>query len=100
TIPLPAGTTVNSVTFSTNGAFVYVVEPSRGGGGPAFTVYNMCDNSITTDASAPPNPQSVPLSPPPVAFKALPDGLHFIALETNGTFDYITATVTGIPAAT
>jgi hypothetical protein len=100
TIPLPAGTTVNSITFSTNGAFVYVVEPSRGGGGPAFTVYNMCDNSIATDASTPPNPQIIPLSAPPVAFKALPDGLHFIALEANGTFDYITAAIIGIPAAT
>jgi hypothetical protein len=100
TIPLPTGTTVNAITFSTNGAFVYVVQPSRGGGGPAFTVYNMCDNSIATDASALPNPQIIPLAAPPVAFKALPDGLHFIALETNGTFDYITATITGIPAAT
>ena len=97
TIPLPAGTTVSSITSSTNAAFTYVVEPSVGGAGPAVTVYNNCVHDVTS-------PQLIAdtfaLTATPISFKALPDGLHFIALETNGTFDYITATVTGIPAAT
>jgi len=97
TIPLPAGTTVSSITSSTNAAFTYVVEPSAGGAGPAVTVYNNCVHDVTS-------PQLIAdtfaLTATPVSIKALPDGLHFIALESNGTFDYITATVTGIPAAT
>jgi len=93
TIPLAAGTTVNSIAFSTNSAFAYVVEPSLGGGGPAFTVYNTCNNQIST------NP-SIPLTAPPVAFQALPDGVHFVALEESGNIDYISAAITGIPAAT
>lgn len=96
-IPLPARTRVNSIAFSNNAAFAYVVEPSLAGGGPAVTVYNNCVNSVG-------NPQLVAdqftLTAPPIAFKVLPDGIHFIALESNGTFDYITATITGIPAAT
>jgi hypothetical protein len=97
TIPLPAGTTVSAITFSTNAAFAYVVEPSVGGAGPAVTVYNNCVHDVTS-------PQLIAdtfaLTATPISFKALPDGLHFIALETNGTFDYITASITGIPAAT
>jgi hypothetical protein len=93
----PAGTTVNAIAFSTNSAFAYVVEPSLGGGGPAVSVYNNCVLNTTS-------PQIVAdtftLTAPPVAFKVLPDGIHFIALENNGTFDYITAYITPIPAAT
>ena len=96
TIPLPAGTTVNAITFSNNGAFAYVVEPSLNGG-PAFTVYNNCVHDVSSPQLI---ADTVPLTTTPVAFKALPDGIHFIALESNGTFDYITAAITGIPAAT
>jgi hypothetical protein len=97
-IPLPAGTTVDSIKFSTNGAFAYVVTPAFGTNGPAVTVLNTCDNQIYTDTITGRN--FIPLSATPVAFEVLPDGVHFIALDTNGTFDYITATVTGIPIAT
>jgi len=97
TVPLPAGTTVNSITSSTNGAFTYVVQSSVGGTGPAVTVYNNCVHDVTS-------PQLIAdtfaLTAPPISFKALPDGLHFIALETNGTFDYITATIPVVTAAT
>jgi len=98
TIPLQAGTTVNSIVFSTNSAFAYVAEPSLGGGGPAFTVYNTCDNQVFTDTVT--GTHDIPLTAPPIAFKGLPDGVHFIALETGGNIDYITAAITGIPAAT
>jgi hypothetical protein len=98
TFPLPAGTTINSFAFSNNGAFAYVVEPSLAGAGPALTVYNVCDNSVATDLNG--VPQIIPLAAPPISFKALPDGSHFIALEQNGTFDYIQAQITGIPVAT
>jgi hypothetical protein len=98
TIPLAAGTTVNSIVFSNNAAFAYVVEPSLAGGGPAFTVYNTCNNQISTSPSL--TPQTIPLTASPVSFKALPDGVHFIALESGGNIDYITASITGIPAAT
>jgi hypothetical protein len=100
TIPLTAGTTVNSIVFSTNNAFAYVVEPSLNGGGPAFTVYNTCNNQVSTSPAPNLTPQVIPLTAPPVAFKALPDGVHFIALEEGGNIDYISAVITGIPAAT
>lgn len=99
-IPLPAGTTVNNISFSTNAAFAYVVEPSLAGGGPALSVYNVCNDQLATGPGPTFLPQTIALSAPPVAFKVLPDGIHFIALESNGTFDYITAAITGIPAAT
>ena len=98
-IPLPANTTVDSVVFSNNGAFAYVVEPNLGGVGPAVSVYNTCNNQLYTD-NAPPNRQYIPLSAPPILFKALQDGVHFIAMAANGNIDYITATVTGITPAT
>jgi hypothetical protein len=91
TIPLAAGTTISSFAYSNNSAFAYVVEPSLAGGGPALTVFSTCNNQ-TAD--------QVPLTAPPISFQALPDGVHFIALESNGSIDYITATITGIPAAT
>jgi hypothetical protein len=97
TIPLPANTTVNAIAFSTNGAFAYVVEPSLAGGGPSVTVYNNC---VHDASSAQLVADSFALTSPPVIFKTLPDGMHFVALEDNGTFDYITATVSGLPIAT
>ena len=100
TIPLATGTTVNSIAFSSNGAFSYVVEPSLAGGGPAVSVLNTCNNQAATSPSPSLTPQVIKLSATPISFKALPDGIHFIALESGGVFDYITATVTPIPAAT
>ena len=96
--PLPAGTTANSIAFSTNGAFAYVVEPMLGGVGPAVSVYNTCDNAPITDTTT--GKSYIPLAASPIAFKALPDGIHFIALEEGGNIDYISAKITGIPAAT
>jgi len=97
-IPLAAGTTVNSIAFSTNSAFAYVVEPSLAGGGPAFTVYNTCNNQVSTSPSS--VGQIISLSATPIGFRVLPDGQHFVALEEGGVIDYISATITGIPAAT
>ncbi|HET6177621.1 MAG TPA: hypothetical protein VFE61_11855 [Candidatus Sulfotelmatobacter sp.] len=97
-IPLPPQTSVNSIVFSTNGAFAYVVEPSLNGGGPAFSVYNTCDNQLYTDTIT--GQHHVPLAATPIAFKALPDGEHFIALERDGTLESFTSSITGIPAAT
>lgn len=98
TIPLATGTTVNSVAFSSNGAFAYIVEPSLAGGTPAVSVLNVCNNSVAADSVT--GATSIPLSATPIEFQALPDGIHFVALESGGSFDYITATVTPIPAAT
>ena len=100
TIPLSPATTVNSVTFSSNGAFAYIVESSLAGAGPAVSVLNTCNNQAATSASPLFTPQVIPLSATPISFRALPDGTHFIALESGGKFDYITATFTGIPEAT
>jgi hypothetical protein len=97
-IPLPANTSVNSIVFSTNGAFAYVVEPSLGGGGPAVSVFNTCDNQLYTDTLT--GLHEIPLAGPPLAFKALPDGVHFLTLESDGTLESFTASITGIPAAT
>jgi hypothetical protein len=96
-IPLPPQTSVNSIVFSTNGAFAYVVEPSLGGGNPAITVLNTCDDQVFTDTLT--GLHNIPLSADPVAFKALPDGIHFVALESDGTLEYIAAQVTPIPTA-
>lgn len=97
-IPLPAQTSVNSIVFSNNGAFAYVVEPSLAGGGPAVSVFQTCNNQLYTDTIS--GLHAIPLAAPPISFKALADGTHFIALESDGTLEYITATITGIPAAT
>jgi len=98
TIPLPSQTSVNSIAFSTNGAFAYVVEPSLAGGSPAITVYNTCDDQVFTDTIT--GLHDIPLAASPIGFKVLPDGKHFIALESDGTLEYITASITGIPVAT
>jgi len=98
TIPLTANTTVSSILYSNNSAFSYVVEPSLGGGGPAFTVLNTCNNQVATNPAF--VQQVIPLTAPPISFQALPDGIHLIALESNGSVDYIAATITGIPPAT
>lgn len=92
--PMPANTTVNSIAFSTNGAYAYVVEPSLNGGGPAVTVFNTCNNQIAQDKLG--TTQTIPLSATPVSFKAMPDGLHFLALENNGVIDEIAAQITPI----
>ena len=102
-IQLPANTTVSSIAFSDNGAFAYVAQPNLGSvGGPAVTVYNTCNNQVATGINNLNQviPQIVPLSAPPIAFKALQDGVHFVSLGGDGNVDYITAAVTGIPAAT
>jgi hypothetical protein len=96
TIPLPANTTVNSIVFSTNGAFAYAVEPSPGGVS-SVTVYNNCVHDVSSTALV---AGTFNLTAPPVVFKALPDGIHFVALENNGTFDYITASITPPTLAT
>jgi hypothetical protein len=97
-IPLAANTTVNSIAFSTNGAFAYVVEPSLGGGNPAISVFNTCDNQLFTDTLT--GLHDIPLAGAPVAFRVLPDGSHFLVLESDGTIESFTASITGIPAAT
>ncbi len=102
-IPLPANTTVSAIAFSDNGAFAYVAEPNLGSlGGPAVTVYNTCNNQIATGVNSANQviPQIISLSSPPITFKAVHDGVHFVALAGDGDIDYITAAVTGIPAAT
>jgi len=97
-IPLPPQTTVNSIAFSANSAFAYVVEPSLAGAGAAVTVYNTCNNQI---AQAPGGArQIIPLSEPPIAFRALPDGINFLALHSDGTFDHFSATIAPITPAT
>ena len=93
-IPLGPNTTVNSIAFSTNGAFAYIVEPSLGGGNPAISVFNTCDNRISTDGT---NQQVIHLSASPITFKALPDGVHFLVLESDGTLESFTASITEIP---
>jgi hypothetical protein len=96
-IPLPPQTSVNSIAFSTNGAFAYVVEPSLAGGNPAITVLNTCDDQVYTDTKT--GLHNIPLAANPVAFKVLPDGIHLVALESNGTLEFITSNVTPIPIA-
>jgi hypothetical protein len=83
-------------------------DPSLPGSGPGFRVYNTCQFTPAVATTAPPNlggpatpvTQIIPLSAIPISFKALPDGIHFISMESGGGFDYITATVTAIPPGT
>jgi len=42
----------------------------------------------------------IPLTGAPVAFRVLPDGTHFLVLESDGTIESFTASITGIPPAT
>ena len=97
-INLPPKTTVNSIAFSANGAFAYVVEPSLGAAGAAVSVYNTCNNLPAQNSGG--INQVIPLSEPPIAFRALPDGVNFIALHSDGTFDRFSATVAPVTAAT
>lgn len=99
-LPLPAQSVVNSIAFSNNGAFAYVVESSNGAAGPAFRVYNTCNNQISTSLPSGGVPQIIPLTSAPIAFRPLSDGVHFVVLESGGNLDYITAAITPIPAAT
>jgi hypothetical protein len=94
---LPLQTSVNSIVFSTNGAFAYVVEPSLGGGNPAVSVFNTCDNRISTDGV---NQQVIHLSGSPIAFKVLPDGTHFLVLESDGNLESFTASIKASAPAT
>jgi hypothetical protein len=97
-VNLPPQTTVNSIAFSTDGAFAYVVEPSLGGAGAAVTVYNTCNNQVAQDTLA--VNQIIPLSAPPIAFRALPDGVNFLALHSDGSFDHFAATLAPVTPAT
>ena len=97
-IHLQPKTTVNSIAFSTNGAFAYVVEPSLGGAGAAVTVYNTCDNQVAQDGLG--VNQIIPLSAPPIVFRALPDGVNFLALHSDGSFDHFAATLAPVTPAT
>lgn len=98
-ITLPPQTVVNSIVFSTNSAFAYVVQSSNGTSGPGVSVYNTCNNQISTSPAPSLTPQVLPLTASPIVFRALPDGVHFVALESGGSIDYITASITGTPAA-
>jgi len=97
-IPLAANTTVNSIAFSTNGAFAYVVEPSLGGGNPAISVFTTCDNQPITDTVT--GLPDIPLAGTPLSFRVLPDGTHFLVLESGGSLEYFSSTITPIPTAT
>jgi hypothetical protein len=98
-ITLPPQTIVNSIVFSTNSAFAYVVQSSNGTAGPAVSVYNTCNNQISTSPAPSLTPQILPLTASPIVFRVLPDGVHFVALESGGSIDYITASITGTPPA-
>jgi hypothetical protein len=91
TIPLPAQTTVNAIGFSPNSAFAYVVG-SVPGAGASFTIYNTCNDSVST----PPAPVTLP-TPTFVRFlpnvqlngldsqgNSFPNGAHIILLDTTG----------------
>lgn len=97
-IPLAPNTTVNSIAFSTNGAFAYLVEPSLGGGNPAISVFNTCDNQPIVDTVT--GLSDIPLDGTPLSFRVLADGTHFLVLEAGGSFEYFSAKITPIPTAT
>src|SRR5258708_1320867 len=89
--PIPLPVSANHIALATNDAFVYVTGDVSGTM-PELLTYNTCNNQAST------NPLT--LSAPIVDFKPLPDGVHLIALDSDGTIDYITANITGITAAT
>jgi hypothetical protein len=99
TIPLPANTAINSIAFSPNGAFAYLLEASTIGGPSNVTAFSVCNSQIGA---------SVPLPSPPVAMQVLPaphiagtdtfgntipDGTHVMLLDATG-LDIITSTIT------
>jgi hypothetical protein len=95
--PIALPISANHIAMSTNDAFVYVTGDVSGTNS-TLLAYNTCNNQVSTDSGL--VSQNVALSAPVVDFKILPDGVHMAALESTGNIDYLTATITGIPAAT
>jgi hypothetical protein len=102
TIPLAAGTTVNSIAFSPNGAFAFATEAS---GTPNLTAYATCNNQVAASSSLAPAIVTLPANP--LVMKILPnqhldgqdsygysipDGVHILLLDSTG-FDIATAVV-------
>ena len=89
--PIALPVSANHIAMSANDAFVNITGDVSGTM-PELLTYNTCNNQPSTNPLA--------LSASVMDFKALPDGMHFIALDSNGTIDYITTATTGIPPAT
>jgi hypothetical protein len=86
---LPPGTgSANLISFSPNGAFVYIAgSPAIG---PALTVLNICDNSLADTVKLDATPAF--MSPfPPLEVAGTPDRARFITLDNTG-MDLVTAT--------
>jgi hypothetical protein len=89
--PIALPVSANHIAMSANDAFVNITGDVSGTM-PELLTYNTCNNQPSTNPLA--------LSASVVDFKVLPDGVHFIALDSNGIIDYITTATTGIPPAT
>jgi hypothetical protein len=94
--PIPLTLSANHIAMSTNDAFVYVTGDVSGTNS-TLLAYNTCNSQLATTSAL--VDQIIPLSAPVVDFKVLPDGVHLIALDSTGTIDYITTTITGIAVA-
>jgi hypothetical protein len=89
--PIALPVSANHIALSTNDAFVNITGDISGTM-PSLLTYNTCNTQPST-------PAALALTAPTVDFKILPDGVHYLALDSDGTVDYISAAVTGIKPA-
>jgi len=105
-IALSGPANANTVAFSPNAAFAFVVEAAANGSPANLTAFNTCNNQVSTAA--------VPLPANPLFMKILPvvhlegrdsygntipDGTHVFVLDATG-FDIITSTTSPAVAGT
>jgi len=104
TIPLPAGTSVDSILFSTNGAFAYLVESSAAGSAN-LTAVSVCNDQIGASVPLPAGPIQAQVLPGPHLEgtdsygNSIPDGTHVLVMDAAG-FDVVTSTSTAPPIGT
>jgi hypothetical protein len=104
TIPLAAGTSVNSILFSTNNAFAYLVESSTGGGA-SLTALSVCNDQLGSSVPLPAIPIQARVLPSPNINGsdsngiAIPPGVQVLVLDATG-FDIITSSITAPPIGT
>jgi len=97
--PFALTTPANAISFSPNGAFVFIAEAGAGGGASNLSAFATCNNSLVG---------TLPLTATPILMRVLPslhiagqdslgetipDGIHVAILDATG-FDLVSAFIT------
>jgi len=99
-IPLAAGTVVNAVAFSNNGAFAYVAESSPSTGAANLTLFDICNNQVAATVALPAAAMVMKVLPSPLlngldtSGYLIPNGEHVLILDATG-IDILTIQPTG-----